>query len=272
MQASLLVDLNRCAGCGSCVLACCEINELPADAPADRLSAERWTFLDEREGLKVKRQCMHCVDPACASVCPVGALHRSELGPVVYEERLCMGCRYCMIACPFGVPRYEWDSTEPRVRKCVMCWEKRILNGDEPACASVCPAGALRFGQRHELIAEARERIRKHPLAYVDHVYGLREAGGTSVLYLSPVPFAALGFPQVREDMRYPGMTWAILDKLPAALTVGGAVLAGIWWLTGRRETMEQVRRGELPMEQALRRHPPLVGPGAEEGSEEDRS
>jgi formate dehydrogenase iron-sulfur subunit len=269
VQAALLVDLNRCAGCGSCALACREINGLPADAPDDRLSAERWTFLDRQHGLTIKRQCMHCLDPACASVCPVGALHKSEGGPVVYDEKLCMGCRYCMIACPFGVPRYEWDSNAPRVRKCILCWEQRVSQGESPACASVCPSGALRFGDRDELISEARGRIRQHPKAYVDHVYGLHEAGGTSVLYLSPVPFAAIGFPSVQQDTQYPGMTWAILEKLPAALTVGGALLAGIWWHTGRREVMEQVRRGELPMAEALRRRPPLVDDPAAAEEEE---
>ena len=265
MQPGILVDLNRCAGCGSCALACREINELPADAPDDRLSATSWTFIERRGGLSIKRQCMHCLNPACASVCPVGALRKSDEGPVVYNERLCMGCRYCMIACPFGVPAYEWDGTEPRVRKCIMCWEKRIQKGGEPACTSTCPTGALRFGEREELISEAQRRIRDKPEAYVNQVYGLREAGGTSVLYLSPVPFATIGFPNVHKDTEYPGMTWAILDKLPAALTVGGALLAGVWWLTGRREIMEQVRSGEITMDEAMRRRPPVTGDAADE-------
>ncbi len=269
MDYGLLVDLSRCSGCGSCALACKEINELPGDAPADRLSATSWTFLDDRAGLTIKRQCMHCMNPACVSVCPVGALEKAAEGPVVYDESLCMGCRYCMIACPFGVPRYEWDSTEPRMRKCIMCWHTRVKDGGIPACAQTCPAAAVSFAPRQDLIEEARRRIRQHPDAYEDHVYGLREAGGTSVLYLSPVPFAAIGFPTVHQDTEYPGMTWAILEKLPAALTVGGALLAGVWWLTGRREVMEQVRSGELPMEEALRRRPPLVPePRDEEGDE----
>ncbi|RMH04927.1 MAG: 4Fe-4S dicluster domain-containing protein [Planctomycetota bacterium] len=260
MTRGLLIDLARCRGCGSCVTACREINRLPLDAPAERLDARTWTFLDHRAGLTVKRQCMHCLDPACASVCPVGAMHRSPDGPVVYDETLCMGCRYCMIACPFGVPRYEWDSREPRVRKCILCWEQRVRNGEKPACAAVCPAGAIAFGERQDLVDRARQRLRERPDDYVDHIYGLREAGGTSVLYLSPVPFAALGFPRVQEDRRYPGMTWAILEKMPAGWTVSGALLVGLWWLTGRREVMARVERGELSVDEAMQLAPPLAG------------
>src|SRR4029453_9879670 len=131
---------------------------------------------------------------SCASVCPVGALAKTADGPVVYDAKRCLGCRYCMVACPFGVPRYEWNAAVPAVRKCDLCVE-RAAAGEVPACGEACPAEATGSGTRAELLAEAHRRIREKG-GYVPQVFGETEVGGTSVLFLSPVSFAELGFPQ----------------------------------------------------------------------------
>lgn len=254
MKAAILTDLTKCIGCEACAWACKEINELPRDDGAAKLSARTWTTVEKRKGVNIRRQCMHCLDPACVSVCPVGALQKTAEGPVIYDESRCMGCRYCMIGCPFGVPKYEWDSPLPRVQKCVLCFEKRVKEGRQPACTEACPTGATKFGDRDELIQEARERIRKSPDLYVDHIYGLHEAGGTSVLYLSSVPFEELAFKVSLRDDPYPRLTWEILSKLPSVVSVGGVMMFGIWWIVNRRETMEKVRNGELSPEEAFGR------------------
>jgi len=259
MRPSILIDTTRCRGCGACSKACKEINGLPPGG-LDRLSADTWTVVEDHGGVHVKRQCMHCLEPACASVCPVGALKKSEEGPVIYDADRCIGCRYCMVACPFGVPRYEWDSTQPRVQKCIMCYHERVSRGETPACAQVCPGGALTFGDRDEVVRDARRRIDEEPERYVDHVYGLKEAGGTSMIYLSSVPFASLGMPAVSEGDPYPKLTWNVLSKLPNVVGVAGVLLFGVWWLTGRRDALARVRGGETTVEQAKQEWPPLVG------------
>lgn len=259
MTPAILTDLTMCIGCEACALACKEVNGLPHRELRGKLSADTWSAVEHRAGLHVRRQCMHCLEPACASVCPVGALHKTPEGPVVYDADRCIGCRYCMVACPFGVPKYEWDEPVPKVRKCVMCFTTRLQEGRQPACTEACPTGATIFGDRDELVREARRRIAAEPDRYVDRIYGLEEAGGTSVLYLSPVPFEELGFNTALRNEPYPGLTWNILSKLPNVVSVGGVLLAGIWWITGRRETLDKARSGEISVAEALERKPPLV-------------
>jgi formate dehydrogenase iron-sulfur subunit len=188
---------------------------------------------------------MHCEDPTCVSVCPVGALAKTAEGPVFYEASKCMGCRYCMQACPFNVPQYEWDdSITPRVRKCDMCRD-RLAAGLPTACAAVCPTGATKFGYRDELIEEARARIAKNPEKYVDHIYGVTEVGGTSVLLLSDVPFDTLGYRTDLSKEPLPQLTWEVLHKLPKIVGVGGILMSGIWWITKRREDVQNAQREE---------------------------
>jgi formate dehydrogenase iron-sulfur subunit len=244
VKAGLLIDTTKCLGCGGCTLACKEANALP---PSDdrSLSATTWTSLEEHQGVHVRRMCMHCENPACASVCPVGALHKSQEGAVTYDEDKCIGCRYCMVGCPFGIPRYEWSSATPRMRKCILCYETATKNGQPTACARACPSGATKFGERQALATEARQRIADAPDRYVDHVFGLAEVGGTSVLYLGAIEFARLGFSAQLRRESYPKLTWNVLSKLPKVASVAGLGLTGAWWLSRRREAVAEEERRE---------------------------
>ncbi|MDR7544411.1 MAG: 4Fe-4S dicluster domain-containing protein [Armatimonadota bacterium] len=212
--AGILVDIARCIGCRSCEAACQTYHGFPPGPAAD-LGPQAWTYVALRrlrtarphmslgDGGKHQRtfkvQCMHCLDPACASACPVGALRKSARGPVIYDAGRCIGCRYCMVACPFQVPRFEWHRPLPVITKCNMCAERQA-RGAQPVCVEACPAGALQFGPRADLLLEAARRMRAHPGRYVPAVYGAEEAGGTSVLYISDVPFEELGFPVVVRE------------------------------------------------------------------------
>jgi formate dehydrogenase iron-sulfur subunit len=177
---------------------------------------------------------MHCQKPSCESVCPVGALEKTDEGPVVYHEERCIGCRYCMVACPFGIPKYEWDKTLPRVQKCILC-APRLAEGEIPACAEICPTEATVFGEREELLREAHRRLLDNPDAYVGRVYGEHEVGGTSVLFLADVNYAQLGFPTALSDEPLPELTWRALRLVPNVVSLGGAFLFGLWWIINRR-------------------------------------
>ena len=234
MQAAILNDLTKCIGCGACAAACKQTNNLPK-GKARSLDAYTWTYVDYRADTFVRRMCMHCLEPACVSVCPVGALHKTESGAVDYAPAKCFGCRYCVMACPFDIPKYQWDKQLPITQKCIMCHEKKLLHGEQPACTSVCPTGATLFGDRGDLIAEARRRIGENPDRYVKHIYGLHEAGGTSVLYVSGIPFDRLGFKVEVKEGPYPELTWAALSKVPHVLGFGCAFLFGVSWVINRR-------------------------------------
>jgi formate dehydrogenase iron-sulfur subunit len=232
---ALLIDITRCAGCGECNRACAEANGLP-DEEATELSAAHFTVLQSHNNDEtfVRRLCFHCNEPTCVSACLVGALTKTETGAVLYDESKCIGCRYCMQACPFEVPRYEWNSLAPRIQKCSMCYE-RVVAGGQPACAEACPMEATIFGDRQELIKEARRRIAEDPDEYIDYVYGLEEAGGTAVLYLSNIPFEKLGFPMNVPHESIPDLSWRVLSEIPRYSVVAGLVLFGIHWITSRR-------------------------------------
>jgi formate dehydrogenase iron-sulfur subunit len=247
MTWGLLFDSTRCIGCGGCSAACKEQNGLPMPIE-DKTTAYTWTVVENRNGVNVRHLCMHCLEPTCASVCPVGALQKLDDGPVVYDSKLCIGCRYCIMACPFGVPKYQWDRPVPVVGKCVMC-ASRIAKGEPTACASVCPTGATVFGDRDELIKEARKRMADEPDRYVDHIFGLNEAGGTSVIMLAGVPFADLG---MREDLpkeALPLLTWRVLSHRPDFVVQAAALLYGIHWITKRRSYVRMVEGGDGPVE-----------------------
>ncbi len=242
MSVGLLFDATRCIGCGACTAACKEQNGLPLPIEPDT-TAYTWTVVEERNGTFVRRLCMHCLTPTCVSVCPVGAMRKTERGPVVYDADKCIGCRYCIMACPFGVPKYQWNRPVPIVGKCVMCAE-RVAAGKQTACAAVCPTGATLFGEREDLVREARARIAASPDRYVDHIYGLEEAGGTSVLMLAGVPFDRLGLPGNLPREPLPLLTWQVLSRVPDVVLLAAAFLYGVHWITKRRE---YVRRMEGP-------------------------
>ncbi|RJP73785.1 MAG: 4Fe-4S dicluster domain-containing protein [Candidatus Zixiibacteriota bacterium] len=234
----LLVDFTACIGCKACMETCKEVNRLPGGL-SDELNAENYSVVKQQGDLYYRQMCMHCLTPSCVSVCPVGALEKTSAGPVNYDGSKCMGCRYCMVACPFNVPRYEWDKAAPVVRKCIMCID-RLAEGKEPACAWVCPMGATRFGERDRLLEIAHARIKKYPDRYVDHVYGEHEVGGTSVLMLSSVPFADLGFRSGLPHEALPELTWTVLRKIPNIVFTTGIILGGVWWVINRRMELDR--------------------------------
>ena len=240
-KKAMLIDLTLCVGCNACQTACKEANGLPVEEEK-ALSPTAYTALEEYDGVFVRRMCQHCDDPTCASVCPVGAFTKSPEGPVVYDVEKCIGCRYCMQACPFQVPRYEWSSTYPRVSKCIFCHE-RLAKGLPTACSEACPTGATKFGDRDDLLKEAYERINAEPEKYIAKVYGQQEVGGTSILYITSTPFENLGFKTNLQTTPLPQLTWNALSKIPSVVTVGGSLLFGIWWITNRREEVKEFER-----------------------------
>jgi|YelNatPaOPRAMG01_1025707.scaffolds.fasta_scaffold17529_4 formate dehydrogenase iron-sulfur subunit len=240
-KMGILIDITKCIGCGACEKACKMRNDLPTNLETN-LSATAYTVVQERlPNTYVRRMCMHCENPTCVSVCPVGAFTKTKAGPVIYDKDKCIGCRYCMYSCPFSIPKYQWDRVIPYVQKCYMCAD-RIEEGSEPACTAACPTGASIFGERDALIHEAQMRIKDNPGRYVDHIYGLNEVGGTSVLYISSVPFDKLGppFNINLPEKPLPLYTWTALEKVPTIVIVGGVLLSGIWWITSRREEVKK--------------------------------
>src|SRR5579864_4876753 len=278
MSRGMLIDTTRCVGCRSCQVTCKQWNQLPAERTQlngddlglqnpKTVSARTYTLITYHEvpdaaapgGLKyifTKRQCMHCEDPACASACPVTAMHKTKEGPVVYDSGKCIGCRYCILACPFGAPTAEWDSRSPKIRKCNLCYGRlseptaHEVNGQEipedararmaaaqavPACVKQCPAGALEYGERDELLARARQRMAANPGHYIDHIYGEHEAGGTDILYMASVPFRQLGFLEVPPQSFTTHSATALRAVSPAVVGVG-ALLGATYALHKRRD------------------------------------
>lgn len=271
-----LVDITKCIGCRACQVACKQWNDrdgeqtqLQSDLGLQNpvsLSANTLTLISYHElpnesapgGLDylfAMRRCLHCLEPACASACPTTALTRQPDGPVTYDANKCIGCRYCVWACPWGVPQAQWDSLAPKIQKCTHCADREdqpppsTRNGTllteveskqhrerivEPACVKACPADALLFGERQEILEEARNRISAKPEKYVDRIYGEKEAGGTSVLYLSSVPFEKLGFPTI-DSKPYPGFSKLALGAVPPAVMAVGALLSGVYAFLKRR-------------------------------------
>jgi len=242
MSKAILYDSTLCIGCKACEAACAERWGLPYDekiAAEEKISAHKLTAIETHGDRFCRRLCMNCMEPACASVCPVGALQKTALGPVTYDSDKCMGCRYCMQACPFQVPTYEWNKRLPRMRKCDMCFEQS--KGKLTACAEACPVGATVNGDREELLAEARKRLAEKPNEYYQKIYGLKEVGGTSVFFLSAVPFAQIGLRTGVPQEPLPETTWRVLELLPDVVSTGAVLLGGIWWITNRRADVARV-------------------------------
>lgn len=245
MRKGLLIDLTLCIGCGACVEACKKQNNLPGKVDPI-LTDKTWATLETHqqasgENIYVRRLCMHCEEPACASVCPVGAFTKTETGAVIYDRKKCIGCRYCMVACPFSVPKYEWDKTFPFVQKCILCYDL-VKNGEPTACAKVCPTEATLFGDREALLETAKRRLRTNPNQYVTHIYGEYEVGGTSVMFLSSVPFEELSFRTDLIKRPLPSTTWGVMTLVPNVITLGGFALFGTWWIINRRIKLAKER------------------------------
>lgn len=255
-RRAVLVDTTKCMGCRACEAGCAEANHLPEPAsPGDAAVFRSARDTDTRsytvvnasappEERFVKRQCMHCLEPACASACLVRALDKTPAGPVVYHKDLCLGCRYCMVACPFSVPKYEYDSPLPYVQKCTFCADRQG-HGEAPACTSVCPSGALLFGSRSQLVELAKERLYAPGSTYVRHIYGEHEVGGTSWMYITDVPFEKLGLPADLGEYAYSSLTQASLAAVPFVLTLWPPLLMGIYTFSKRRSEVEAARGEE---------------------------
>ena len=273
---STLIDITKCIGCRACQVACKQWNDKDGEPtglesalgfqnPAS-LSAKTLTLITSREvvdenapgGLVyafTMQRCLHCLEPACVSACPTTALYRQDDGPVSYDSDPCIGCRYCILACPWGVPTTDWDTLTPKIHKCTHCADRcsqpapssrngKSLTSEErqkfladiiaPACVKACPADALKFGTRDEMLDEAHRRMAARSGKYVDHIYGEHEAGGTSVMYLSAVPFEKLGFPKI-GTRPYPGFTRFALHAVPPAVMAVGALLGSTFFFMKRR-------------------------------------
>ncbi|MBN2332582.1 MAG: 4Fe-4S dicluster domain-containing protein [Deltaproteobacteria bacterium] len=270
----VLVDLTRCIGCRTCEAACNREHGLPEpDLPFNDLSVFDQTFhggtqkrrTDDGAFTVVNRydtktaggpvyrkiQCNHCKEPACLTSCFVSAYKKTKEGAVIYNPDVCVGCRMCMVACPFGIPAYSYDSAlHPEVIKCNFCYDNRLKHGKPPACVEACPQEALTFGHRNTLVKTAHERIRANPEKYVDHVYGETEVGGTSWMYLSGVPFDQLGFNTSLQHHPILDNTKSFLGIVPMVLGIWPAMFMGFHLLaTGGKKEEENKKsqhRGEV--------------------------
>jgi formate dehydrogenase iron-sulfur subunit len=241
---AILTDITKCIGCLQCVSACKAANHLQPEVPkiwqkSDGLSARNWTSIIQKpDNHYVRKQCRHCLEPACAQACPVGALHKTPEGPVVYDKNKCLGCRYCMMACPYGIPRYDWDKPVPYVEKCILCYD-RIKVGKQPACTEICPTGATIFGDRDQLIALAHQRIQENPGKYINRVWGEHQVGGTSVLYLSDIDLDFLALKADLGNKPLPSTTELAMKSVPFAFVGMGAFMYGLNWIIKRRMELQ---------------------------------
>lgn len=193
-----LIDASRCIDCRACLVACSAENNVPMKST--RIWIKDSSVTGEFPNLKrytAPFHCMHCDDPSCVSACTVGALKKNEDGIITYDNEACIGCRYCMYACPFEVPHFQWDQQFALITKCDLCVSRLDDGQKEPACAATCPTDAIQFGMREDMLAMAHDRIKNQPERYVDHVFGEHENGGTSTFYISPILFDQLGFPAI---------------------------------------------------------------------------
>jgi formate dehydrogenase iron-sulfur subunit len=252
----MLVDTTKCIGCRSCEEACNRQNALPPpkepfsdEKVLDRMrdtTPDAFTVINKFPVKKgpdnaafVRKQCMHCAQPACATACLTKALEKKHEGMVKYNPERCMGCRFCMLSCPFDVPKYQYDSPSPFVRKCIFCYD-RVVQGDQPACSEACPQGASLFGRRRQLVEIAKERIATHPGKYHSYIYGEHEAGGTSWMFLGAVPPKQLG---LRDDVgthSYPEKTSGFLYAVPHIFILWPAFLYGLSYLTSQKNGKEE--------------------------------
>jgi Fe-S-cluster-containing dehydrogenase component len=236
----MLYDMSRCRGCHGCEYDCAWAHEMPEpdipkNPPHRDLDQNCRTVVNNFETSKgtvaAKRQCMHCNQPACDTACLTQAMQKTIEGPVIWREDKCMGCRYCMVSCPFDIPKFEYNSTNPKVIKCDMC-HNLLKEGEIPSCAYNCPEEALLYGKRSDLIKEARKRIHDDPDTYIDYIYGEHEAGGTSWLYISPVPFEEVGLNMNIQKKSYPGLTKGFISSIAPVDLLLPTFLLGVYQAT----------------------------------------
>ena len=254
----VLHDITKCIGCRKCEAACNKVNELGESEKTfedlsvldkkRRTDEDTYTVVNKfipDNPVFAKKQCNHCLEPACASACFVKAFKKTKSGAVIYDESLCVGCRYCMVACPFEIPAYEYNKAlTPRVTKCTMCYP-RLLEGKLPGCVEACPKEALIFGERDKLIKAAWKRIYKHPDQYTEHVYGEHEMGGTSWLYLSKHSFSKVG---MREDLgkkSAPELTAGPLSAVPIIVGLWPVLLTGVYAISQRKDKIAKEEKDE---------------------------
>ncbi len=265
-QFGVLVDTTVCIGCRRCEWACKEWNKLPNEkslrdyekdqtvfSKLRRTHADTYTVvnrfanpLDASKPIYVKKQCMHCYEPGCASSCFVKAFTKQSVGAVTYDASLCVGCRYCMAACPFDIPAYQYyDAFTPQVTKCTFCFDRIVKEGGVPACVGMCPVETMTFGKRTDLIDLGHKKIRDNPGRYVNHVYGEREVGGTSWLYLSSVPFNMIGFRTDLGTVPIPTLSKPFLSLVSPVFIVIPALAMGIYSFKKRRDqlTAEEIKK-----------------------------
>jgi formate dehydrogenase iron-sulfur subunit len=233
----VLYDATRCVGCRTCEETCAKAHDLPV--PQDEMVAgvvrktseiQRTvvnSYKTSKGEIFVKKQCMQCNEPACTAACLTQAMYKTKEGPVIWRGDKCMGCRYCMVSCPFDVPKFEYHSPNPKIQKCDLCYD-RIMKGQIPACAETCPAEAITFGTRRGLLAEARKRIAEKPNDYTDYIYGEDVAGGTGSMYISPVPVTELGFNTTLQNSSYPALSKGFLYVVPSVFVILPSLLLGI--------------------------------------------
>jgi Fe-S-cluster-containing dehydrogenase component len=260
-QFGVLVDTTVCLGCRRCEWACKEWNKLPGQKALReyekdqavfqkirRTNADTFTVVnqfqnprDSSRPIYVKKQCMHCYEPGCASSCFVKAFTKQSVGAVTYDASLCVGCRYCMAACPFDIPAYQYyNAFTPEVTKCTFCFDRITKEGGVPACVGICPAETMTFGKRTDLIDLAHKKIRDNPGRYVNHVYGENEVGGTSWMYLSAVPFNMIGFRTDLGTAPIPSMGKPFLSLVAPVFITIPALAMGFYSFKRRRDKLAE--------------------------------
>ena len=281
---AILFDAARCIGCRSCEDACADHNKERIRLwskdksggfrkPPDGLSSDKWIHItfhplplpagvsrkefdwsdaqelaDEGQYMYTRHACMHCVDPGCVSACISGALQKNERGSVTYDSNKCIGCRYCMVACPFGIPKCEWHESLPCIRKCTMC-DDLVSVGKKPACVEACPGNndgpALLFNERDSIILEAKKRIENSGGLYNPAVFGEKEVGGTCVLYISRLTSGEMGFISGMSERSIPDYSKFSLSTVPYLAGGLGLFLGGLYWFFKRRDEVQKAERLE---------------------------